>query len=171
MKWLKKILIVVGWLLGAFIIFAIVYKAIYSMDKAEAFEVNSPELETRLLIATQGSSFKDALVAHLVDSIRQEPVYIEVRDIEVLESVRFSDWQAILVIHTWEYSKPPELIREFADRAGQQKNILFFTTSGDGGFSMNNIDAISGASSQKKMDTYVNSILSRLRPMLMDRTY
>lgn len=168
MKWLKRILIIAGWVLGIFIIFAFVYKAIYSMDKAEPFEVNNPELKTRLLIATQGSGFKNKLVAHLVDSIRQEPVYIEVRDIEVLGSVRLSEWQAILIIHTWEYSKPPKLIEEFAERSSNEENILFFTTSGSGGSSMDQLDAMSGASRQENMEEYVNSILSRLRPMLMD---
>jgi hypothetical protein len=38
------------------------YRDTYSQEVAESFEVNSPELETKVLIATQGSEFKEALL-------------------------------------------------------------------------------------------------------------
>ena len=38
------------------------YFAHYSMDEAKPFEVNAPSAREHVLIATQGSAFKDAVV-------------------------------------------------------------------------------------------------------------
>ncbi|KYG82473.1 hypothetical protein [Roseivirga echinicomitans] len=153
-------------LLAAFLIFAVIYRVKYSMEEASPFEVNTPDLQARLLIATQGSVFKNKLVGGLVDSLRNESVYLEVRDISVLPEIDIEDWNAILVIHTWEYSKAPKEINLFASRAEAADHVLFFTTSGSGSSTIKRIDALSGASNTDQIHTYLDQILKVIKPLL-----
>ena len=49
----------------------------HSMHPARAFEVNSPAASQKVLIATQGSAFKDSIVAGVVAHLRERQVYIK----------------------------------------------------------------------------------------------
>ena len=163
----RKPLIVLAILLAAFMIFSFIYRAIFSMEEATSFEVNSPELETKVFIATQGSTFKDELVSQVIDSLKGHSIYVAVRDITVLTTINPDNWQAILVIHTWEYSSPPEAVRQFASSIQNQNQVVFFTTtSGIRDYSMEGVDAISGASNWDHMNQYVNQIMEKLKLLL-----
>ncbi|NNK28300.1 MAG: hypothetical protein HKP06_08685, partial [Flavobacteriaceae bacterium] len=59
MNRLKKIALLVLFILGLLIMFGTWYKFKYSMDKVVSSTINSPELERSLVIATQGSEFKN----------------------------------------------------------------------------------------------------------------
>lgn len=91
MAWLKKLFIGLAILFSILMIFGLIYREIYSMEEAGSFEVNDQELASKLLIVTQGSTFKDALVAQVIDSVKSSPIYIEVRDIAVLETTNPED--------------------------------------------------------------------------------
>jgi len=71
------------------------------MDVAESFEVNTPKSEIRVLIATQGSEFKDAVVAGVVDHLKRKGAYIKVIDVSALPQVNENKWNAVVVLHTW----------------------------------------------------------------------
>ena len=49
---------------------------LFAQDVVSEFDVNSPELETHVLIATQGSSFKEALVESLLTELEQPPPHL-----------------------------------------------------------------------------------------------
>ncbi|OEK01003.1 hypothetical protein BFP97_05525 [Roseivirga sp. 4D4] len=153
----------------AFTIFAIVYRAIYSMDIARSYQVNSPHFETSLFIATQSSPFKDRLVNQLVDSLEKHPLFIQVKDISRLESISPEEWNAILVIHTWEYYKAPNAVRQFASDWKELDHIVYFSTSGDGGYALEDVDAISGASKEDQIENYTVQILDKLRPHILSK--
>lgn len=42
------------------------------MDVAEAYEVNSPNLKQKMLIATQGSKFKDSIVSEIIEQYKSD---------------------------------------------------------------------------------------------------
>jgi len=86
------------------------------MDVAEAYEVNSPNLKQKMLIATQGSKFKDSIVSEIIEQYKSDFIYIKVIDISTLANTNTSDFDAILLIHTWEIGKPPETIQAFMDK-------------------------------------------------------
>lgn len=163
---LRKPLIGLAIVLAILMISSIIYREIYSMEEAAPFEVNDPELTSKLLIVTQGSSFKDALVAQVIDSIKSSPIYIEVRDIAVLETTHPEDWQAILVIHTWQNLKAPELIEQFASDTQDYHHITFFATSTYGGNAIDDVDAISGASDMNLVEGYAGQIMKKLKSLL-----
>ena len=116
MKRWKKIAL---WILGGIIVlfgFLVLYKIRYSMDVARSFEVNDPRLAQRVLIATQGSDFKDAVVQGIVKKLQSRPVYVKVIDVSALPAMEDSTWNAMIIIHTWENWWPPQGGKRFCAR-------------------------------------------------------
>ena len=154
--------------LGAlFLIFAIWYKYEYSMNIAEEFEVNSPSYSQKLLIATQGSDFKDEVTKGVVNYYKKDSVYIKVIDVTALAGIDPARYNAILVIHTWENWKPPLDVEFFINRTRDiQNKIIVLTTSGKGSYKMEDVDAITGESKLKNTSTYISKITKRLESIL-----
>jgi hypothetical protein len=67
----KKVIIAIAVIVLAILAFLTWYKFQYSMCVAMSFEINTPESKHRVLIATQGSKFKDAIVSGVVDHLKQ----------------------------------------------------------------------------------------------------
>ncbi len=137
------------------------------MDVAEHHTVNSPSLEKRLLIATQGSEFKNIVTEGIIQHFETDSIFIEVIDITSLEGINPKAYNAIVLIHTWENWKPPAEIRSFIEGAKAYKEkIIVMTTSGEGSYKMEEVDAVVGesiiddaASITEKIITKVTSIL------------
>lgn len=156
-KW-KKILVV-------FLVFGIIsigtlswYAGRYSMEPVAGFEVNSDTLSTRVLIATQGSEFKDAVVAIVIETLKAEPIYFKVIDVALLPTVSNTDWDAIVILHTWEYSEPPVTVRDFVSETSASGKIMVVTTSGSGA-KMEGVDGVSSASATSEQADIVRSIV------------
>ena len=162
----KKILIGVAVL--ALVIFAFLawYKIHYSMDVARSYEVNSPELKSRVLVATQGSEFKDAIVAGIVDHLKQRQVYIKVVDVAALPQVNADKWNAVVLIHTWQNMKPQADAENFLERVKDFSKVIVLTTSGNGNFKMEGVDAITTASVMADVPSRVADISTRLDSIL-----
>lgn len=162
----KKLLLGIGVVVLGLFLFLSWYKYHYSMTVAESFEVNAPELDQRVLIATQGSKFKDAVVDAVVESLRQRPIYIKVIDVSLLAGVDEDNWNALVVIHTWENWKPQLDAKRFLRRVKVPEKVVVLTTSGGGEEKMEGVDAITASSVPDKAPEYANAILARLEPLL-----
>ena len=137
------------------------------MYAAKAFETNSSNLNKSLLIATQGSDFKDALVKNVIDYYKEDSIYIKVIDVSSLTSIDPANYSALLVIHTWENWKPPVSVKLFIERTMSNKNkIVVFTTSGAGNYAIDEIDAITGESKIEDLMVFTDKIIERLTPLL-----
>ncbi len=75
---LKNMLLFIIVLIVAFFLGAVWYSLTFSMDEAKVFEVHSPNLDKKLLVTTQGSDFKDAVTAGIVENYERDSVYIKV---------------------------------------------------------------------------------------------
>jgi hypothetical protein len=162
----KKIGIGVAALLVAVLAFLTWYKFHYSMDVAQSYEINAPALEQRVLIATQGSAFKDAVVSALIAHLKERNVYVKVIDVSALPGVDEGKWSAIVVIHTWENWKPQADAKTFLERAKDLKKVIVVTTSGRGDFKMEGVNAITSASVMANAPAIAAKIESRLAPLL-----
>lgn len=87
MKVLKITLIVIGSIIGLLLIAFGIYLLLNIQGEAESFEVGSPELEQKVLIANQGSNFKNALVDSLTEHLKEKSFYIKVVDVSALGEV------------------------------------------------------------------------------------
>jgi hypothetical protein len=167
MKGLKTILWIIVGLLAAFLLLAVWYQHKYAMETIIPYSVNAPDLESKLLIATQGSAFKDTLTKGIVNHYRSVPVFIKVIDIAALESIEPQNFSAIVVIHTWENWKPPLEVKTFLERTKNEAHkIVVFTTSGKGTYKMENVDALTGESLLANAPKDVAVILKKLDAIL-----
>lgn len=136
------------------------------MDVAESFEVNTPELKHRVLIATQGSEFKDAVVAGIVDHLKQRHTYIKVIDVAALPQVNEDKWNAVVVIHTWQIWKPQPDAKAYLGRVKDLSKVIVLTTSGGGDYKIEGVDAITSASVMADISTHTLDINNRLDSIL-----
>ncbi len=147
MKGFKKIRYIFLGVMAIFLLLLIWYQYQYSMDVVQPYEVNSPNLEKKLLIATQGSDFKDSITNAAVNHYKPDSIYIKVIDVGGLPEIQPDGFSAILVVHTWENWKPPADVKSFIDRVKNDAGkIVVLTTSGEGSYKMDGMDALTGQS-------------------------
>jgi hypothetical protein len=108
-----------------------------------------------VLIATQASSYKNAVTAGLIARLEGRSASIQVIDVNGLGAVKPADWNAIVLIHTWEGGKPPAAVKAFVDRLPSRQKLVVLTTSGQGDFTMEGVDAVTSAS--KMVDVPANA--------------
>ncbi len=167
MSRLRKILLTTFFIITILMLIATWYKLEFSMDLSEEYQLNSHDQTRSLIIATQGSDFKNSISTAVVDQYKQDSIFIKVMDISSLSEVEPQKPTAILVIHTWENWKPPIDIKEFIERSSNYMDkIVVLTTSGEGSYKMENIDAITGESEMANVDFYIKQIIEKLDPML-----
>jgi hypothetical protein len=164
-RW-RKVLLAVATLIVASIAFASWYRFHFSMSTARAFEVNDPRSSPRVLIATQGSEFKDAVVARVVEHLKARAAYVKVIDISALPGVDDGGWNAIVLLHTWEMRKPPREVQAFVDWARGSGKLVVLTTSGAGDFKIDGVDAISSASVVADAAARAADIVGKLEAIL-----
>ncbi|MFT6087244.1 MAG: hypothetical protein ACI9DS_001864 [Glaciecola sp.] len=138
------------------------YKVNYSMDFIPSYSVQSDNPKRKLLIATQGSEYKNALVAGIIDAVKNRPVDVQVIDVSALPDVNIDEWSAIIILHTWENWQPQKDAMLFIDRNPDLANIIVLTTSGQGDLKMEAIDAITSASDISNIEKDTAQIVRRI---------
>ncbi|MFC1800213.1 tetratricopeptide repeat protein [Candidatus Eisenbacteria bacterium] len=128
-KILKVVGIVLGSAAGLVLAALAVYVILYYPRTAEPFEITAPDPARRVLIATQGSDFKNTLTRALCDSLRQSSVYIRGIDVGDLAEVNAEDWDRILIVNSFIIWLNKDVDR-FIARAKAPEKILVFVTSG-----------------------------------------
>ncbi|MEW7289978.1 hypothetical protein [Aquimarina sp. 2304DJ70-9] len=167
MKRFGKVMLIIVSVVIILFLWATWYKYEYSMEEAQQFEVNSKELTQKLLIATQGSEFKDTITNSIVNHYKPDSIFIKVIDVSSLTEVQPENYTAIVLIHTWENWKPPYVVRQFVERSLDHKNkMIVMTTSGNGTYMMSEVDAITGESNLEEAPDFVHKIVARLEPIL-----
>lgn len=163
---LRKTFLTAAAVVVAALAFATWYRFQYSMEAARSFEVNDPASQQRVLIATQGSAFKDAVMSGVVAHLKARPAYVKVIDVSELPEVKEDDWSAIVLLHTWEMSKPQADAKAFVERARDTGKIVVLSTSGAGDQKMQGVDAISSASVMADAADRVTKITARVDAIL-----
>lgn len=167
MKVYKKIGVGLLILLGLLFTLAIWYKYAFSMEEATPMEINSPSLEKKVLIATQGSEFKNKVTLLVTDYYKEKSVFIKVIDIKMLEYTDPEPYNAIVVLHTWEYSKPPQTVKNFIERTKEcNEKMVFAATSGSGNYVIKGVDALSGESILINAEEFSEKIILKVNTIL-----
>ncbi len=165
-KFRKKAVVIIS-ILALLSLFGVWYKYTFSMTKVAAFQVNTTRSDSKLLIATQGSEFKNNITQGVIDHYGPGSVFINVMDVSGLNGVFAEDYDAILVLHTWEYERPPDAVASFMDRMkSTENNIIVMTTSGPGTSKIEGVDAITGESILENVPQVVEKVIKRLDPFL-----
>jgi len=168
-RW-KQILVGIAVVVAGLLAFMVGYWALHSMHPARGFEVNGQNTaHAKVLIATQGSAFKDSVVAGVVAHLKPLAVYVKVVDVSALSQVQETDWDAIVVIHTWEMNKPQPDAQRFVSRVQDPRKVVVLSTSGKGTFKLEGVDAMSSASEMIDVSKRVTEIDTRVDALLNKR--
>jgi hypothetical protein len=150
-----------------FFLFLLWYQYRYSMEVVAPYEVNSPDMPGKVLIATQGSDFKDIITNAVVSQLRSDSIYISVIDVTSLAAVDPRNFDGILIMHTWENWKPPAEVRSFIERTrNDSAKIVVLSTSGEGSYKMEGVDALTGESVIEGAPVFTERIMEKLYPLL-----
>lgn len=158
----RKILngILVG--LALLFIFTVWYTERYGMDKVAPFELNDTSLDSHILIATQGSAYKDRVVADVISSFYYDSIYIKIIDVHELGKETTTDWDAMVILHTWEIGEPPQPVTDFIVNVEDRRKLIVIATSGSGEEGIEGIDGISSASLMYEIPIHVQLIVDRI---------
>lgn len=168
MKVLKIILITIGCIIGAFIIIFGIYLLLNIQGKVESSELGSPDAQHRILIASQGSNFKKALVESLTSHLGDEPIYIKIVDVSALADVDQQQWDAVVIICTFEKWKVQSDVGAYLERTKELDKIILIVTSGSGEGKPKeyDIDALTSASRKSEYLSLIPNVLNRLNAIL-----
>lgn len=170
MKFLKIGLLVIGSIIVLLAILFGIYLLINRQGIIEPSDVGEPDSEERILIASQGSKFKNTLVEELSKYLEEKQVYLKIVDVTALEDVAESDWDAVILIHTTEMNKLQPDVKAYLDRVHDYSRVILITTSGPGDWKTDeyNVDIITSASKQEELPGLTEDVIKRLDLMIRD---
>jgi hypothetical protein len=142
------------------------YLSRYSMEVIDGFEMNDTTHPDRVLIASQGSDFKNAVVAEVTAHFTGKPVYMKVVDVTELGKEQSAEWVAILVLHTWEKWKPQPDAAAFLSNVVDRDRVMVVSTSGSGDEQIVDVDAITGASEMETVPEVASQCIKHIEKWL-----
>ena len=158
---LKKNLNRIILLLFFMTLFSIWYVEKYSMDVIDSYENKNEYAEFKVLIASQGSLFKNELTQSMVERLKNE-FFLQVIDVSNLSNIDISMYDAIFIIHTWEIWKPTYAVEKFIKSIDDHSRIYTVGTSGSGDLKHADVDGISSASVIGEEDVIVEQAVEWL---------
>jgi len=147
--------------LGGFITW---YNITYSQSVISSFEVGDSNSPSKLLIASQGSEFKDILVKKLVSKLKENQIYIKVVDATTL-SKEETEWDAIVVMNSIEIFKMQKDAKTFIESINDKSKIVLINTAGDeSGFIDKEVkvDTLTSASKNDELKPLTETILKKI---------
>lgn len=168
MKALKIVLIVIGVLVVLIVALFAVFWLIYKQGVVEPYALGNPNADTKVLIASQGSDFKNTLVDSLTSRLADESMYMKVIDVTGLGEVNENDWDAVVLIHTTENWRLQSDVKAYLDRVHGLSKIIVVTTSGSGEWKSEDydVDVVTSASKTEELPGMVKHIVARLEQIM-----
>ncbi len=171
-KGIKITLIIAGVLVGVCAIAAVGYRLIFTQGVATSFEVNTPDLETKVLIATQESNFKEGLVSGITEELKAKPVYMKIIDVTTLPTINEEEWNAVVVLSTCQSGILQAETLAYLQQANALEKHVVLITSGSGDWKPEEVsfDSISSASKTTNVAPLVARIVKQLEGILEKTT-
>lgn len=121
----------------------------------------------RILIASEGSKFKKAIADSLKAYYKEKNIFIREIDVYSLFTVNFDNWDAVIILNSWEYWNPPKNFKNYIKNDPvHQRKFVILSTSGGYNEKLKDIDAISGESIWTNIADYSAKIILRLDEIL-----
>ena len=168
MKIFKIVLILVGAVIIILIALFAVYLLINRQGVVEGYEAGTTGATGRLLIASQGSKFKNAAVERVIADLAEDSLYVRVIDVTSLGEIKEKEWDAILVLHTTENWRLQTDVKEYLERAQELDKVIVVTTSGSGEWKSDEyeVDILTSASKNDELPALTDRITEKIRSIL-----
>ena len=124
--------------------------------------------DQRVLIATQRSEFKEAVVSRIVEDLEKDLCYVKVIDLKRLEHEPATDYDAIVVVNTCKAWRLTGDASKFVKAFPNKDRVVLLTTAGGEDWKPRSVevDAITSASKEQKTDPVAEDIVARVRKIL-----
>lgn len=131
-------------------------------------EHGSVTSEKSILIASQGSEFKGALVNKIIRHFKNDSTYIFVTDCTRLAEIKSQKWDAIIVVHATQVHGMPGSTEKFLKRLADISKVIIVSTSGSGDelYEGLDCDAVSSASRLSNLEGIFQWCTPRIERML-----
>ena len=129
-----------------FLILGIWFWFTYSMRSAQSFTVGSQPQAQSILIALQGSVYKNAIAEIIVEHFSNHDIYLQGMDVKHLDKINPKNWSVICILNTWEIGQSPTVVTHFIDNHPTMTNHVVLTTSFDGKSQLKNLDGFTSES-------------------------
>lgn len=168
---IKKTLITTGIVIASLIVALFmagtIFKLGWGQKEARIFEVNTPAASKKIVIASQGSNFKNKLGNLILNEPDFSQFYFKGIDVKQLGEIDNDAWDAVVVITTVEGGKLPRTATKFLTEAGDAQNIRLVITSGGGSLVPEGItiDAYTSASAEKDLTQISQAIINAVKQL------
>jgi len=129
-----------------------------------------PVQTKRVLVATEASSFKDAVVVQLAETLRKDGHAVDIIGLELLGAQTIGDFQAIVLVNSCRAWRPSSAVRDFLKKLSDadKKKLVVLTTanSGECDLKVDGVDAISAASKRTGMSAVSQTVVDMVRTRL-----
>ena len=136
-------------------------------------EQGAKNFKTKILIATQKSQFKKAVVSEVSKSLEKEGYVVKVINLKELSSVAVYDYQAIIIVNTcwvWQInSHAKKFLKKLSKN--EKKKIILFTTAKNENWEpkIAGVDAVTSASRINKANVISKAIMEKLQILLASK--
>jgi hypothetical protein len=158
------------WDYGALMIILVVALSRCAAPPIKTTTMGPIDSENRLLIATQKSEFKDAVVSKVAENFEKESVFIEVTDLSNLSQKPCEAYRAIVIVNAYRFFQINQDVKEYIEASceADKKKIVLLTTAGSPHHINHqlDVDAISSASRMTSVDAVSNTIITKVQSLL-----
>jgi hypothetical protein len=134
--------------------------------------IGTVDSKNRLLIATQKSEFKEAIVSKVVKSFEGNNIFIEVIDLADLSNKLIEDYKAIVILNDYKFFQINRNTKKFLKNINdyERRKIVLLTTAGSPKLMIKSseVDAISSASIIANTDTISDAIIQKVNIILSE---
>lgn len=132
-----------------------------SMYAQEPVNTAKDKKTYKVFLSKQDSDFKNEVVEEL--KLNSDDINFKVTELSALKDLKIEEWDAIVILHSWEFLSPPRVVKRFIRaNTSNKKKIVVLTTSSDGDAKMDEVDAITGESELVDAYEYAYLITQRL---------
>lgn len=124
--------------------------------------------DQRVLIATQKSEFKEAVVSRIAEELERDLCYVKVIDLKKLKKAPATDYDAVVIVTTCKAWRLTGGASKFVKAFPDKDKVVLLTTAGGEDWTPKKVevDAITSASKEQKADPVAEDIVARVRRIL-----
>ena len=118
----------------------------------------------KVLVATQETKFKQAVVSKIYDQLNQNSIYSRIVNVSRLKYLSADEYAAIVIINHCLAGRPDPRVESFIDNHSQTNKIIMVTTGIGESWKPDvpGVDAITSASVMDQTDQVAGTIVNRV---------
>jgi hypothetical protein len=135
----------------------------------ETTESSPPEVsKSSVLIATQKTKFKQAVVSEIRKALNENSIYIKMVDVKNLRYQGTRDFSAVVIINRALAGRPDPRVESYIDNEPKKNKIIILTTGILDAWKPDteSVDAMTSASVISKSDKIAKKIVSKVLALL-----